>query len=99
MPVDRPATDDLRAPARRGQVWEFTGTAGQRVTIDLLSDDFDAYLYLTRESPPREWQNDDGGTGSNARLIVTLPEDGTYTVIVSSYSDNEAGDFTLQVSN
>jgi len=39
--------DPVLLDGRRGQLWEFTGVAGERIVIDLMADDFDAYLYFT----------------------------------------------------
>jgi hypothetical protein len=30
---------------RRGQVWGLSGVAGQRLVIDLMAEDFDAYPF------------------------------------------------------
>ncbi|NER80694.1 MAG: hypothetical protein F6K42_14205, partial [Leptolyngbya sp. SIO1D8] len=63
----------------------FEGTAGEALTINLSSDDFNAYLML--ESPTEEViaQDDDGAGGNNASIFIILPDTGTYTLIVNSY--------------
>jgi CHAT domain-containing protein len=75
----------------------FSGTAGETLTFDLVSDEFDAYLIL--ESPTGEWiaQDDDGGEGTNARIVLTLPSTGTYTLVVNTYGPGETGTYQLQV--
>jgi tetratricopeptide (TPR) repeat protein len=39
-------------------------------------------------------EDDDSGSGNNARLIVTLPTSGTYTIIANAHT-GEAGNYTL----
>ncbi|MEM9447010.1 MAG: PPC domain-containing protein [Cyanobacteria bacterium P01_E01_bin.6] len=74
----------------------FEGIAGETITIELTSDDFDTYLIL--ESPTEEWiaQDDDGAGGTNAQIILTLPKTGTYQLIVNSYQAGETGDYQLE---
>jgi hypothetical protein len=90
-------TDDpVLLEGRRGQTWEFSGVAGQRVAIDLMAEDFDAYLYLTGPGIVEPLSDDDGGDGLNSRITTTLPGTGSYRIIVSSLSDG-SGVFTLSV--
>jgi hypothetical protein len=79
--------------------WIFEGRGGQRVTITMRSDAFDAYLLLRRGAPGQGAvlaEDDDSGGGSNARLTVTLPESGAYTVVANSYQAG-TGPYTLVV--
>lgn len=76
--------------------WGFIGTAGQRVTVDVTSEDFDTYLILVRPDGT-QMQNDDGGEGTNSRLSQRLRAEGRYGVIVTSYSAGETGSYTLSV--
>jgi hypothetical protein len=67
--------------------YAFQGRRGQRVTLDLVSDEFDAYLYLGRDRDGRFRElarDDDGGNGTNSRLRYTLAEDGWYVIRASS---------------
>jgi tetratricopeptide (TPR) repeat protein len=75
----------------------FIGTAGETLTFDLVSDDFDAYLLLVSPSGETIAQNDDGAGGTNARIIQNLPVTGNYLLIVTSYSAGETGTYQLQV--
>jgi Bacterial pre-peptidase C-terminal domain len=61
----------------------FQGQAGQRVTITARSGAFDAYLIL-RTPRGSERENDDHGSGRDARISLTLPETGTYQIDVTS---------------
>ena len=91
------ASDPVVTEGRRGQVWGLNGIAGQRVSIDLRSEDFDAYLYLAGPGILEPLSDDDGGEGLDSRLTVTLSQSGVYRVIVSSLSDG-TGAFSLTVT-
>jgi len=77
------------------QSWAFEATAGQSVTIDLMSDDIDSYLQLVGPGLPL-MTNDDGGDGLNSRLDVSIPQDGVYRVIASSLGGS-TGSYTLRM--
>jgi hypothetical protein len=88
---------------RRGfeDTWTFQGRAGQMARIDVTSETFDSYAVLRLAGTPID-SNDDGGEGTNARLMVMLPQTGTYTLVVSSYVVNTGGgryDVSLAVSS
>lgn len=78
--------------------YRFTGRRGQRVAIDLTSSAFDAYLIL---KPPSGEQraNDDAGQGDtrDSRIELALPEDGEYTVMVTSYRAGETGSYQFSI--
>ncbi|NJK61225.1 MAG: hypothetical protein HC918_14680 [Oscillatoriales cyanobacterium SM2_1_8] len=42
-------------------------------------------------------EDDNSGTGDNARIQITLPATGTYTVYANSYAVGDTGRFRLQV--
>ncbi len=76
----------------------FEGLAGQRLTMTLTSEDFDAYLVLRDASGAALASDDDSGGGLNAQITAfTLPDDGLYTLVAGSYSNNGTGDFALTV--
>lgn len=89
----------LPADSAYAQEWRFAGQAGATVTIDLMSDAFDAYLFLlwpglTGEPP----QDDDSGGHCNARLTVRLPRTGDYFIVVTSSDKFAVGPFTLTLA-
>ena len=100
------ATDDC---LRRGQFYTdifaitgrgsgATGTgAGQSVTFDLASTQFDAYLILHSGSVdgPVVVEDNDGGGGTNSRVTFTLQTGVTYFLEVSSALSNQRGNYTL----
>lgn len=75
----------------------FQGTPGQRVSIDLTSDEFDTYLVV--EPPRGESVEDDDGGGStgHSRLEMDLTEPGEYKVYVTSYAAEETGAYRLAI--
>jgi hypothetical protein len=68
-------------------VWTFQGTAGQAITIDVMSDEFDAYAQLLDATGNRLAEDDDAGGNLNARLSFTLPATGQYQIVVNNFGD------------
>lgn len=77
------------------------------------SGGLDTYLYLIAPNGSIVAQNDDIalGTQTNSRILCTdfqpgpcgqdfftLPQDGTYIIIATSFSDNETGAYTLKLT-
>lgn len=78
-------------------VYQLNGRQGERYTITLASEAFDAYLYV-RGPGALAQDNDDDGSGSyNSRLSITFPENGTAQVYVTSFSRNATGAYQLLV--
>ena len=78
-------------------VHPFEGLAGQIVVIDLMSDEFDAYLLLRSPDNNLIAQDDDWGSGTNARITLTLPTTGTYGILANSFAAGETGNYQLTV--
>ncbi|MBS0016569.1 MAG: trypsin-like peptidase domain-containing protein [Arthrospira sp. SH-MAG29] len=78
-------------------LYTFEGEAGQQVIIDMMSDDFDSYLILLDIDGNELAQDDDGGGNTNARIQVTLPDTGTYTLLANSYQAGETGNYRLRL--
>lgn len=91
--------DDYALPGgQHVQAWELKGRAGEGLVLELLSEEFDAYLYLMGPGLAEAVTDDDGAQGCSARLDVVLPADGPYLVVASSIS-GEGGTFTLKAAN
>ncbi|NET82915.1 MAG: tetratricopeptide repeat protein [Moorea sp. SIO1F2] len=73
----------------------FEGKAGEQITIELTSDEFDPYLILIDLEANLIAQDNDSGEGKNARITVTLPTTGTYVIVANSYNKQETGNYTL----
>jgi hypothetical protein len=79
-------------------LWTFRGSPGERVTITLRSQEFDAYLtwgVWDGRSLADERSDDDSGGGSDARLTVTVDGDGRYAIRANSYGGGETGAYVL----
>lgn len=92
----------LQEDNSRYQDYSFQGSRGQRVTISMTSTEFDPYLILVDSSGRSLEQNDnrcDAPTQQcrNAQITVTLPSDGTYTVIANAHDSSGQGSYTLTV--
>jgi hypothetical protein len=90
--------DPLTADGRHGQAWALEGHAGEIYVIDLISDDFDAYLYFAGPGLSQPLTDDDGAGELNSRIRVSLPESGTYRVVASALDGSSSGKFQLLVS-
>jgi hypothetical protein len=77
------------------QVHELQGQVGESWVIDLRSEAFDAVLVVVDRSGNPVAANDDGGDGTNARVVITLPETGVYRIGVTSDGAGEAGSYHL----
>jgi hypothetical protein len=74
-------------------------TAGETVDIDLQSDDFDTLVRVVDADGNEVAEDDDGGeSGLNSLLTLEAPEDGTYTILVTSFFGDPEGAYTLSVS-
>jgi len=90
---------DYRAPNDAYfDTWELEGRVGGSLTIDLQSDDFDAFLYVVGPGLEETLSDDDGGGGCHARITLTFLEAGTFRVIATSAGSRERGVYTLSAS-
>lgn len=87
---------------QRADLYRFTGREGQRIRLDLTSSDFDAYLELFRETASGRESlatNDDGGEGTDSRLIHVLPADSAYLVEARAFGGGGEGAYRLSLSD
>ncbi len=99
-------TDTELRDGRYTDVYVFEANAGETITAQMKSDDFNSFLVLIHISENEDGKrestniaiNDDQQAGSrNAEIIATLPEDGTYLLFAVSKNRGETGNYTLQV--
>jgi hypothetical protein len=79
--------------------YEFEGSPGQHVAIDLQSSAFDTYLIL-KDPAGEQTENDDsddGGSTGHSSIEADLTEAGTYQVLVTSYETGESGSYSLAI--
>lgn len=80
------------------EAWALKGRAGDEVSIDLISDSFDSYLYIVGPGIGETLQDNDGGGACHSRLNVTFLESGVFHVVASSSSSGQTGTYQLRVS-
>ena len=78
-------------------LFQFSGVAGQTVTIDMTSTAFDTYLFLLDPTPVAVDGNDDFGGSTNSRIVFTLTATGTWTVGATSLGANQLGAYALNL--
>ena len=77
-------------------VWQFNGTQGQTVTIELRSEEFDTYAQLLDTQGTRLAEDDDSLGDLDSQITFTLPRTGMYQIVVNNFSDERrAGVYTL----
>ena len=76
------------------QAYEFTLPVAGKVEVVLTSTAFDAYVFLADASGRVIAEDDDGGGGTNSRIMRILPA-GRYIVLANTYDANTYGAYTL----
>ncbi len=76
--------------------YTFEGRAGQRVSIEMSSQEIDPYLILLGPDGRELAQVGDGGGGGNARIAAILPQNGTYMLLANSREPGETGAYLLR---
>ena len=74
----------------------FPGLSGQTAVIDLACNP-DAFLYLLGPGGAVLASNDDGGDGSDARIVEALTIDGIYVIEATTYTPSTTGAFDLSL--
>jgi len=93
------AADTADGSGSHVQVWGLALEAGQPVAIDLVSDDFDALLYLTGPGLETPISDDDGAGGCHARIFYSAQATGEHRVAVTTVAESATGSFTLRVAD
>lgn len=96
-------TEDCDSRFRAGSdahTYRFSLAEGSRIRIELASTDGDSFLYLMTEDGSRITQNDDGGSGLDARIERDLAP-GAYLVEATTVGGRARGaaDFTFSVGH
>lgn len=73
--------------------------AGDQVTIDVTSDEFDTLVSLMDDNGITISENDDGPDGTtNSLLFARITDSGEYTVRVRAYAGQGSGNFQLKLA-
>ncbi len=92
---------DVQLPSGKiRDLYVLRGQRGERIALDLHSEDFDSYLLV--EGPDGfARSNDDAASGGNmldSRVVIQLPADGAYRISVTSFRPGEMGAYELRAS-
>lgn len=88
--------DRLMTDSTWADLWQFQGQAGQMVTIELRSAEFDTYLQLLDANNNRLAEDDDSLGDLDSRITFRLPSTGTFQIVVNNIGDTRrAGTYTL----
>ena len=80
-------------------LWQFSGTSGQSISIDMTSTAFDTYLILIDPSGTPVAENDDiSASSTSSRIGFTLNATGTWTVVANSFAAMQSGNYTLSLA-
>jgi hypothetical protein len=87
----------MLSDSSRAELWYFRGTAGQRVTVRLRSDDFDTFVHVGKQGAEEPAiQNDDADDdGVNSAAELTLPSDGVYVIIANAFDASGRGAYSV----
>jgi hypothetical protein len=83
------------------KIYTVTMAAGKQYQIDLVAQQFDAYLRLENAAGQEVANDDDGGGMLNAQIVYNCPQAGEYRIIATclwpSLRPANTGPFTLKV--
>lgn len=93
------SSDCTSSDGSQYRLWQFSGNAGDTVTIAMHSAAFDTYLMLLDPSGVPLAENDDSARGvTDSQITFTLTSSGTWTVVANSLAASQTGDYTLSLS-
>ncbi|MBT9313060.1 trypsin-like peptidase domain-containing protein [Leptothoe kymatousa] len=76
----------------------FSGERGQNITINLNSEEFDAYLLLVDNKGNKLAESDDiSQSNTNSSIRIALPYTGEYRIIVNAYDQQGQGQYQISV--
>jgi hypothetical protein len=89
--------DSTVRPGAYRDRYTFEGAEGTRLSIAMDANSVDPFLVLTDPSGAVVATDDDSGVGNDARIVVTLPATGAYTIEATSFQTIWTGDYTLRL--
>jgi hypothetical protein len=96
-PQELTTADCVLTDGSRADFWSFPGAAGEEVTITMTAG-FDTFLFLLDPSATVVALDDDGGGGTNSRIVFTLTSTGTWFIVTNSFFPNVFGLYTMTVA-
>ena len=94
--------DAVNADKKRHKLYSVRMEAGQKYQIDMITNQFDAFLYLVDDKNDIVARDDDSGGEQNARITFRAPRTAVYHIVATYFindpgMNNPAGNFTLLV--
>jgi hypothetical protein len=94
----RLTSSDFRRPdGSYADAFVYSGRAGERITVTLRSNDFDAWAVVDDPNGPLREHDDDSGGNLDAELTVTLPHAGQYLIVANSVAEGATGAYTMSL--
>lgn len=90
--------DDLVPSGEYLDVFEIEVRAGQRIIVDLRSEDFDTLLRVLPPDGVAEENDDYGEDIGHSHIEMLALMDGTYSIHVTSFGPDMSGSYTLQMA-
>lgn len=91
------STDDLLSGAFL-DVYEVEVKAGQRIIVDLRSDEFDTLLRVLDPEEEGEESDDFGYDTGHSHIEMLTLKDGTFSIYVTSFAAYSSGAYVLQIA-
>lgn len=91
------ASDFRRPDGSYADAFVYTGRAGERITVTLRSNDFDAWAVVDDPNGPLREHDDDSGGNLDAELTVTLPHAGQFLIVANSVAEGATGAYTMSL--
>jgi hypothetical protein len=77
--------------------YRFTVGSNRLVTIEVTSDDFDAYALVRSRSGEILHRDDDGGGDTNPRISFTAERSQTLELVVTSFTEESTGRYRVSI--
>jgi hypothetical protein len=95
---DLESADSRRSDGEYFDRYVINVTAGQRITVDMRSDDFDTFLILVSPARDRLENDDYEGSIDHSRIQVVAQETGEWEILASSFSSGSTGEYEVSVT-
>jgi hypothetical protein len=93
------ADDCLASDNSFFDLYQFAGTAGDDVTIEMHATDFDTYAVLLNPAGVPVFDAEDiSSSSTDSRMHLTLPQSGTWTIVANSLFASQTGSYTISLT-